>query len=46
MAGQVRYFLRVTINRNYNTKLSKEIDFAVQIPNPELEKDNNVPIKM
>ncbi len=46
VAGQVRYFLRVSVNRNYNTKITKEVDFAVQIPNPELEKDNNVPIKM
>ena len=45
-AGSVRYFLRASINRNYNTKIVKEVDFAVQIPTPEIEKDNNVPIKM
>lgn len=46
LAGQVRYFVRTSINRNYNTKIVKEVDFAVQLPNPELENEGQVPIKM
>lgn len=46
IAGQVRYFVRTSVNRNYSTKIVKEIDFAVQLPNPELENEGQVPIKM
>lgn len=46
IAGAVRYFVRTSINRNYNTKIVKEVDFAVQLPNPELENEGQVPIKM
>lgn len=46
IAGQVRYFVRVTINRNYNTNIVKELDFAVQLPTPELENEGQIPIKM
>jgi len=37
--SKIRYFLRVSINRNYQTKLTKELDFAVFLPTPELEKE-------
>jgi vacuolar protein sorting-associated protein 26 len=39
-------FVRTSINRNYSTKIVKEVDFAVQLPTPELENEGQVPIKM
>jgi len=41
---KLRYFLRVTINRNYATKVIKEFDFAVFLPT--IEPDENRNIKM
>jgi len=35
--AKLRYFLRVTINRNYNSKVSKEQDIIVYLPTPEVE---------
>lgn len=46
IAGRVRYFLRATLNRNYNTNVTQEVDFAVQVPTPELDKQAPVPIKL
>lgn len=34
---RLRYYLRVSMNRNYGGKISKEIDFAVLLPQPEVE---------
>ena len=45
-AGRVWYYLRASLNRNYNTKIEKELDFAVQVPTPELEKLAPTPIKV
>jgi hypothetical protein len=36
-AGEVRYFVRASINRNYSSNIVKEVDFAVVLPTPELE---------
>jgi len=41
---KLRYFLRVTINRNYVPKIVKEFDFAVFLPT--MEPDENKNIKM
>lgn len=36
--GKLRYFVRVSINRNYQSKITKEIDFAVLLPQPIEDK--------
>ena len=47
IAGRVRYFIRATINRNYKTTVTKEIDFAVLLPDDSIEKSEEiVPMKM
>lgn len=46
IAGRVRYYLRASLNRNLNTKIEKEVDFAVQVPTPEMEKIAPTPIKV
>eukprot|EP01015_Nassula_variabilis_P034703 TRINITY_DN858_c0_g1_i7.p1 TRINITY_DN858_c0_g1~~TRINITY_DN858_c0_g1_i7.p1 ORF type:complete len:114 (-),score=32.77 TRINITY_DN858_c0_g1_i7:12-353(-) len=43
---KLRYFLRVTINRNYAVKLSKEYDFAVLAPTPEPETGRNIKMEV
>jgi vacuolar protein sorting-associated protein 26 len=45
-SGSVRYYLRVSITRNYNTRIVKEVDFAVQLPTPQLEEEGRTPIKL
>ena len=45
-SAKVRYFLRVTINRQYSQKIVQTLDFAVILPTPELDKLENIPIKL
>lgn len=46
-AGRVRYFIRVTINRNMKNPITKELDFAVLQYHPNIEEKTEVtPIKM
>ncbi|EGR29496.1 hypothetical protein IMG5_154790 [Ichthyophthirius multifiliis] len=41
--AKIRYFLRVTINRQYGQKIQQNQDFAVILPNPQIEKlENNI----
>lgn len=42
--ARIKYFLRVTVSRQYAVKLTKELDFLVENPTPE--PDVNNPIKM
>lgn len=41
-----RYGLRVSMNRNYGGKVQKEVDFAVLIPQPEIEEQPQTSLKL
>jgi len=43
---RLRYFLRVTINRQYAPKISKEKDFAVYLPSIEPEETQNIKMEV
>lgn len=43
---RLRYYLRVSMNRNYGGKITKEIDFAVLLPQPEVETQPQSSLKL
>jgi len=43
---QLRYFLRVTVTRNYMTNVVKELDFAVQTLGVEPEINNSIKMEV
>lgn len=43
---RLRYGLRVSMNRNYGGKVQKEVDFAVLIPQPEIEEQPQTSLKL
>ncbi|KAL4461707.1 hypothetical protein ABPG73_005699 [Tetrahymena malaccensis] len=45
-SAKVRYFLRVSINKQYNQKIVQTLDFAVVLPSQDADKIETNPIKL